>query len=299
MTIAEALTGSAARLRAAGIETPWREARLLVAMAANVAAETIIGYPERSLDPASQATLEELLCRRCGREPLSRIAGVREFWSLRFAISRDTLDPRPDSETLVDAVLAQIGDRTAGLRILDLGVGTGCLLLSLLSELPNATGIGLDISEGACRTARANAATLGLIGRASIVAANWTDCLADGGVDLVVSNPPYIPDGEISDLAPEVGFDPWRALAGGSDGLDAYRHLAPALLRLLTEDGLVALEVGRGQSDAVERLLAAAGFADLEVHRDLSGVSRCIIARNRPESWIAHEKGVSNGSLSH
>ena len=278
VTIAQALAGAAERLRSSGIEPAWREARLILGLAAGATPETIVGHPGRALADAAVARLDALLARRCAGEPVSRIAGVREFWSMPLALSPDTLDPRPDSETLVEAVLDVIDDRQSPLRVLDLGVGTGCLLLAILSELPNALGVGIDISEGACRTAAANAASLGFGQRCAFVVADWATPLA-GSFDVIVANPPYIADRSIDSLGPEVArFDPRRALAGGPDGLDAYRQIVPGLPAVMSASGLLALEVGAGQSDAVRLMIADGGLSVLGARADLAGIERCILA---------------------
>jgi len=286
-TVAQALATGAARLRGAGVAAPRRDALLLLAAALEVDANMLRLRPERLLDAAEWSAFETLLSRRAGREPVSRIAGTREFWSLPFKITRDTLDPRPDSETLVEAVLARIGDRGAPLDILDLGTGSGCLLLALLNELPAARGLGVDISEGALKVARENAVALGLAGRADFLCAPWGAALG-GAWQVIVSNPPYILSGELPDLAPEVqDFDPPLALAGGPDGLDAYRALAPEIARLMAAGGLAALEIETTQIDTVEALLRTAGLRDFGRERDLAGNWRCLLAGNaaRPADW--------------
>jgi release factor glutamine methyltransferase len=206
------------------------------------------------------------------------VLGHREFWSLDFVVTEATLDPRPDSETVVEQVLAARRDRPPT-RILDLGIGTGCLLLSLLSEWPEAWGLGVDRSEAAAQVAQLNADRLGLGDRAAILVGDWADAV-QGTFDVVVSNPPYIPEREIDGLAPEVArFEPRAALAGGPDGLDAYRMIARASSRLLVEGGLVALEVGAGQAADVARLLAAEGLSDVRAARDLGSVERVVSAK--------------------
>ncbi|HXP77293.1 MAG TPA: peptide chain release factor N(5)-glutamine methyltransferase, partial [Stellaceae bacterium] len=218
-----------------------------------------------------------LLARRSAREPVSRILGYREFWSLRFELSAAALDPRPDSETLVESVLAALGARGRAFRILDFGTGSGCLLLALLSELPNAIGTGIDCSEGALETARRNAAALGLAGRARFVRGNWGDGLT-GKWDVILANPPYIPSHELPGLMPEVAlYEPRPALDGGADGLEAYRALAPAIARLLAPTGIAALEVGAGQATAAAGIMAKAGLALRTIRHDLSGVDRCLV----------------------
>jgi release factor glutamine methyltransferase len=223
-----------------------------------------------------------MVARRLGREPVSRILGRRGFWTLDLALGPATLDPRPDSETVVEAVLAALPEPRAPLRLLDFGTGSGCLLLALLVELPTATGLGIDRSLAALEIARANARAAGLAGRAAFVQADWGGPLA-GRFEVIVTNPPYIPSGDIAGLQPEVAdFDPRLALDGGDDGLDCYRALVPDIARLLAPGGVAALEVGRGQAAAVGAMLTAAGLESLGARRDLGGVERCVTALQPP-----------------
>ncbi len=274
----DALIGRAtARLRAAGIEAPAREARLLLGHASGLGAARIMAYPEQIIDPAATVQFDRLVDRRAAREPVARILGTREFWSLDFTVTPATLDPRPDSETLVEAALDCIPDRKSKLDIIDFGTGTGCLLLALLSELPNASGIGVDRSEAAARVALGNAQRLGLAQRARFIVGDWAGPLA-GAVDLIVANPPYIPAGDIAGLAPEVReHDPLSALAGGPDGLDPYRLLVPETARLLRPDGHAVFEVGQGQADAVAAFGIAAELVLLQRRTDLGGIQRAIV----------------------
>ncbi|HVA14724.1 MAG TPA: peptide chain release factor N(5)-glutamine methyltransferase [Stellaceae bacterium] len=277
-TIGGLLAEIAARLNAAGIAEPRREARLVVALGLEVDPSVVMGWPERAVAPEAAATIGRLAARRARGEPLSRLRGKREFWSLDFALSAETLDPRPDSETLIEAALADIADRGAALRIVDFGTGTGCLLLALLSELPRARGIGIDISPGAVAVACSNAAALKLDRRAAFRRGGW-DARIEGGADVILANPPYIPTSEIGRLAPEVaGFDPPMALNGGPDGLDAYRALGPAIRRLLARSGRAYLEIGAGQGPQVARILAESGLRIAGMRIDLAGIERCVIA---------------------
>lgn len=277
MTLGEALAQAAARLGQAGIERPQAEARILLEAASGRSRGQIIAFPEHTLTCAQQQIFDSQVARRCAREPISRILGSREFWSLRFEVGPATLDPRPDSETLVAAVLARIPDRNADLGILDLGTGTGCLLLALLSELPRAHGTGIDISEQACATAAANAEALGLNARAEFRVGDWTRDIS-AQFDVVVSNPPYIESTSIDGLAPEVSqYDPRAALDGGPDGLDAYRALMPQAARCLKPGGLLVLEIGLGQGDAVRALANQAGLVDLGAADDLGGIERSLL----------------------
>jgi release factor glutamine methyltransferase len=239
----------------------------------------IFAHPERSLAEEQRSAVEALLHRMLAREPLTRIVGVREFWGVEFLLSADTLDPRPETETVVEAVLAKLPDRAGPYRLLDLGTGTGCLLLALLSELPEANGIGVDVAVGAAATACRNAATLGFAGRASFAVCNWADAIG-GTFDVIVANPPYITTDTIPTLSPEVrDHDPVRALDGGADGRAAYRAIAADLPRLLVRNGIFVAEIGAGQGDAVSQILSGAGLRVEELRADLAGITRCVVAR--------------------
>ena len=278
LTVAELLGEATRRLHDAGIEGPRRDAALLLAGATGQQRTWLTAHPEAQLRPEELAAFDGMVRRRSAREPVSRILGRREFWSLEIAITAETLDPRPETETLVETVASRLAGRPRPLRILDLGTGSGCILLALLTELPQAEGLGVDISEGALEAARANAKALGLQRRAAFEAGDWGRQTA-GVWQAIVSNPPYIVNAEIPDLAPEVAdYDPPRALSGGADGLDAYRALLPEAARLLAPDGLLALELGRGQLDAVARLAQGTGFDVQDCVKDLSGQPRCLIA---------------------
>ncbi len=276
-TVKMALAAATAQLSAAGISQARREARLLVAAALDWDAARVIAFPDVELRAEVSRRLQDMISRRSAREPVSRILGYREFWSLRFDLSPDTLDPRPDSETLIEATLAALDDRERAYRVLDFGTGSGCLLLSLLSELPNAVGTGVDLSEGALDTARRNAAALGLAGRARFVCANWGEGLS-GDCDVILVNPPYIASVELGRLMPEVAcYEPRLALDGGTDGLRAYRELALEIARLLAADGIAVVEVGAGQAADATAILVETGLALRAVRHDLSGVDRCLV----------------------
>jgi release factor glutamine methyltransferase len=279
-TVGAALAAASARLAEAGVEAPQREARLLLGHATGLGPTVLIGWPERVVEADTVHRFEALVGRRLAREPVARILGRREFWSLDFTVTADTLDPRPDTETLVEAVLSHLPDRHAAWRVADLGTGTGCILLALLSELPEACGVGIDRSLGAANVARANAIALGLGRRAGFAVGDWTKALA-GRFDIVVSNPPYIATAELARLSPEVVlYDPSAALDGGADGLDAYRLLAPECARLLGDGGLAAFETGAGQARAVAALCQAAGLSPLEIRVDLANIERVVLARS-------------------
>jgi release factor glutamine methyltransferase len=271
--VAEALRNGAARLAAAGIDGARREARVLLAHALSV--------QPAELAPAAvvpTGDFDALVTRRAAHEPLALILGHREFWSLDFAVSPDTLVPRADSETLIEAALAAFPTRGEVRRVLDLGTGTGCLLLAALHEFPVAFGVGVDRGEAVTTLARRNALLLGLAGRAVFVCADWAGSLA-GRFDLVLCNPPYVRASEIASLMPEVALhEPASALSGGVDGLDAYRAIIPSLAAVLSEDGVAILELGQGQAADVTRIAAAEGFA-VALRADLAGIDRAIVLR--------------------
>lgn len=263
----------------AGIDNPRGEARLLLSFVTGLGRERLVADPERHLGVDQERRFKNVLERRAAREPMAQILGQREFWSLPFAVTRDTLDPRPDSETVVETALDLFAATRAPRRILDLGTGSGCLLLALLSEWPDADGIGVDIDSRTLAVATRNAAALRLSARAAFVVADWATAL-DGRFDLVVSNPPYVASDAIGRLEPEVArFEPRRALDGGDDGLAAFRRLVPVLPRLLKPDGGVVFEVGAGQASRVEAMLREIGIPYCGQHTDLSGIPRCISAR--------------------
>lgn len=276
-TARAALTRATSRLRAAGIDNPRLDARLLLGHALGITQEALLADPDRAMPEDFDA----LLARRAGREPLAYIIGRQEFWSLSFAVSPATLIPRADSETLIAAALAAIPDRARVRNILDLGTGTGCLLLAALTEFPNAFGIGAELSPTAAALAAANAAALGLAGRAAFLAMDWAFAL-EHAFDLVLSNPPYIPTPDLPGLMAEVvAHEPATALDGGADGLDAYRAILADLPRLLAPGGVAVLELGIGQDTAVPDLAVAAGFHP-ELCRDLAGIPRALVLRRPP-----------------
>jgi release factor glutamine methyltransferase len=277
--LAAVLRQTTQRLRQAGVEAPAREARLLASAVLAADPAALLARPGRMIDADQLRRLGAAADRRAAREPLSHILGYREFWSLGFRVDSDVLDPRPDSETLVEAGLAALAERDRPWRLLDLGTGSGCLLLALLSELPAATGIGIDRSPAALRLAADNAHRLGLAGRALFACGDWGAGLA-GGFDLVLCNPPYIPSAAIAGLAPEVALhEPRLALDGGPDGLACYRRLAPQLAPLTARGGRIVLELGEGQADAVAALMIGAGLAVDGLRPDLAGRARAIVLR--------------------
>jgi release factor glutamine methyltransferase len=268
------------RLSDAGIEGARLDARLLLEAAFGWKPHALIlGTPEVSAE--GLARFEGFLNRRLVREPVSRILGLRDFWSLPFQISPATLDPRPDSETLVQAILDRT-EHTAPLRLLDLGTGSGCLLIALLTERPNAWGVGVDRTPQAAAMAHLNAHALRVADRAAFAAGDWTNPLA-GRFDVILSNPPYIPLADRAGLAPDVrDYDPALALFGGVDGLDPYRRFAGELQAFLVPGGLLALEIGWDQGEAVQALLQQAGWHSVACLPDLGGRDRVIVA-NSPQ----------------
>ena len=268
----------AARFRTRAVESAELDARMLVGAALGLDLTGLIAAAARPLTAGESLRLEDFARRRLAGEPIARILAIKEFWGLPLRLSPATLVPRPDTETVVELasqVLRASPRPDRPLRILDIGTGSGAILLALLSELPNASGIGTDISVAAIETASTNAARLGFAPRAAFVACDYAAALS-GKFDLIVSNPPYIRSTKIAGLAIEVrGHDPVAALDGGIDGLDAYRAIAPEAARLLAPGGLLVVELGLGQSDDVCRLMAPAGLALQGPPKDdLAGIPR-------------------------
>ena len=279
LTLVQAWTQARKRLEAAGVDGPVIDARLLLEAATGASRVDIVTDPHRALTAEQEAALDALLARREAREPVSHILGKKGFWKVELKVTRDVLTPRPDTETIVDALLKSLPEE-APMRILDLGTGSGAILLALLAERPNWTGVGVDISPEALEVARENAALLKLEDRASFLHASWTEGQSDAHYDAVASNPPYIPTGDIAALEPEVSVhEPRLALDGGPDGLDAYRFLAPEVLRVLKPGAVFALEIGHDQGAAVEQLMQAAGAGYCRVISDLGQHDRVVIGR--------------------
>ncbi|WPZ36311.1 peptide chain release factor N(5)-glutamine methyltransferase [Thalassobaculum sp. OXR-137] len=275
--IRDALKTAAADLARAGIEGGRLDARLLLG---HVLGRAVWPHEDAPLDDAALARFRMLVDRRLAREPVSKIVGRRAFWTLDLAVTADTLDPRPDSETLIESALAAFADRDPPRRILDLGTGTGCLLLAALSEFPQATGLGIDRSGPAAAVARRNAEETGLADRAEIRCQDWSELASDERFDLVLSNPPYIAEAEIPTLEEDVRLhDPLGALVAGADGLEAYRALAPILARVLAPDGVAILELGIGQGDAVAALMASVGLLEVDRKADLAGIPRSLVLK--------------------
>ena len=275
------LYGLEQTLAAAGIASAKTDARCLLGMALGRDDAVLPHEDIAPLDQVCADRLAAMVARRLEGEPISRIRGWREFWSLRFAVSPAALDPRPDSETLIEAAV-RWAFRNAGkdrpLRLLDLGTGSGCLLLALLSELPKAQGIGIDINPDSVATARRNAVSLRLGDRAAFAQHSFTDDLGSlGDFDVILSNPPYIPTGEIDGLAVDVrSFDPALALDGGTDGMACWRQLLPRLAAVLAVDGMAFVEIGRGQEKAVTAAAEKVNLQLCDSHFDLTGITRCL-----------------------
>jgi release factor glutamine methyltransferase len=276
-TLGSILAEASRAIAAAGCSEARRRARHLIGSALGIGSSELLVGLDREVGEREARYIRFLLDRVLRCEPLSRVLGRREFWGIEFGLSADTLDPRPDTEAVVEAVLRRIPERDAPLRLLDLGTGTGCLLLALLSELPKATGLAVDIGVGAAATARMNAAALGLASRAWVSVGDWGKALATRFA-VVVFNPPYISWSGLAALPRAVrGYDPRRALDGGDDGLEAFRAISAELPRLLTPDGIFVTEVGIGQIDAVAAILDSAGLAIRGIEPDLAGVARCVV----------------------
>ncbi len=283
-TVETARRALATRFKSAGIDSAELDARLLVGSTLGLDLTGIITAANRGLSADESNSLEAFAARRLKGEPVARILGHKEFWGLPFKLSAATLVPRPDTETVVERALEIVpASRDRALRIADIGTGTGAILLALLHELPDAFGVGTDISLEALRTARENAADLGLARRAAFVACNYASALS-GGFDLIVSNPPYIRSADIAGLATEVrDHDPPMALDGGADGFDAYRALIPQAADSLAPGGALIVEAGQGQSGPIEVLMTQAGLTTHEgAKTDLAGIPRAITGQKMP-----------------
>jgi release factor glutamine methyltransferase len=273
------LTQAASRLYDAGVESPRREARRLLAYAIGVRQEDIIAGQVADLTAQNIATFESVLLRRLAREPLAYIIGSREFWSIEFAVGAGVLIPRPESEILIEEALRLVPGGNGALRVLDLGTGSGCLLLTFLSERPTARGIGVDISQDALVFAKRNGKILDIEGRAEFVLGDWAENIS-GSFDVIFVNPPYVPESELPCLEPEVErYEPRAALDGGADGLYAYRRIAASIPSHLGSKGLAFFEIGQGQAESIGKLLTQAGLALEGSVCDLAGIPRCLVVR--------------------
>ncbi len=283
MLARDALREAVLRLQAAKIESASLDARILLEHVLGVSREQLLFLLDLAITTEQYEGLKKLVEMRAEHKPIAQIIGKREFWGLDFKVNEATLDPRPDSETLVEAVLDKIKNQDAALKILDLGTGTGCLLISLLSELPNSSGVGVDISEAALEVARGNASSLVIVDRTQFICSNWAEKLEDledigQKFDIIISNPPYIPSSEIAKLAPEVAkFEPIGALDGGADGFDCYRAIMRQIPRILADTGFVAFEIGMGQERGLMEIAEENGLKTVGTKNDLGGITRCVI----------------------
>ena len=278
-TRAEVIARGAARLAAAGVTEPGRDARLLYRWAADLEGPALAAALSEPATPAETGRFEQAVAAREGRAPVSQIVGGRLFWGRRFRVTADVLDPRPETETLIARALEGPPAR----RILDLGTGSGCILLTLLAEWPQATGVGVDLSRAALGVAAENARSLGVEGRVAFLQADWCEGV-DGAFDLVVSNPPYLAESELDALEPEVRLhEPRAALAGGPDGLDAYRRIAAGAERLLAPGGRLMLEIGPTQGAPVGAILAGSGLGEPRILADMDGRDRVVVV-SRPQN---------------
>jgi release factor glutamine methyltransferase len=275
-TAAQAMAAAAARLRAAGVEDPARDARILLAHAARIEASRVTLIAPEELSPEVADRYEQLIALRAVRVPVSHLIGEREFYGRRFKVSKDVLDPRPETETLIEVALSQPFE-----RVLDLGLGSGCILVTLLAENPRASGLGVDLSEAACLQASANAVLHRVEARIDIQQSDWFANVS-GEFDLITANPPYIALDEMAGLSPEVrGHEPDMALTDGGDGLGAYRAIAAGVMAHLRPGGRLCLEIGPTQGQAVVKLLQDAGLVDLRILPDLDGRDRVVTGQRQ------------------
>jgi release factor glutamine methyltransferase len=284
-TLLTAWKGAQARLKDGRIDSPSIDARLLLEVAASVSRADILTDPYRVLPDDILAAYDAMIERRLRREPVSRILGRKGFWKIMLNVTPDVLSPRPDTETILDVVLPAFEPGRA-FEMIDLGTGSGAILLAVLAERPAARGVGTDISFEALAVAKENASSLELDNRAAFLRTEWAAGFGDHSFDLVVSNPPYIPSADIDGLDPEVrDHDPRLALDGGPDGLEPYRLLAPEIMRILRPGGVFAVEIGWDQGEAVKALFEAAGFGDVKVVKDLGDRNR--VVTNGPDPRAA------------
>ncbi|CUH41785.1 peptide chain release factor N(5)-glutamine methyltransferase [Ruegeria atlantica] len=274
LTAAQAMVAATARLRAAGVADPARDARVLLAHAARIEASRVTLIAPEELSPEVAERYDQLISLRAVRVPVSHLLGEREFYGRRFRVSRDVLDPRPETEALIEAALSEPFD-----HVLDLGVGSGCILITLLAERASASGVGADLSEAACLQASANAVQHQVQGRVEILQSDWFQNI-DGQFDLIVSNPPYISLQEMADLSPEVRVhEPRMALTDEGDGLGAYRRIAAGAPDFLLPGGRLLVEIGPTQGHSVAALFESAGLTATRIVPDLDGRDRVVFAK--------------------
>lgn len=277
----EALRFAVLRLQQERIESASLDGRILLEHVLGVSREQLLFSLDLAMTSAQYARLEILVEKRAQRQPIAQLIGKREFWGMNFVVSENTLDPRPDSETLIEYALERVSNRADALRVLDLGTGTGCLLLSLLSELPAAKGVGVDYCDRALLVAKENAMALGLAARTQFMRGDWCDGL-EGEFDIILANPPYIPTNVIPMLENEVSkFEPMLALDGGEDGFSCYRKIIKDLSLVMAKNGFVVFELGMGQRHGLEEIAATHGLETVGIRQDLSGITRCIILQHK------------------
>lgn len=279
MTVQEIIRSSATKLRDIAGDLAIKEAQVLVGHVFNISRGDMITRPNMALGGEKTSQLSDLIKRRQQGESIAKITGYKEFWSLSFKVTKDTLDPRPDTEVLIEAVLEYSKDRTKAYRILDLGTGTGCLVLSLLHEIENSQGVAVDISSAALKVMEENAKNLGLDNRAQLVQSDW-GAKVEGVFDIIVSNPPYISEIEYTNLDFTVRLsDPKQALVSGQSGYEAYEQIAPFIQKHLARGGFFAIEIGINQEERVLNILEEHNLIILEIRKDLSGIPRCIVGQ--------------------
>ncbi len=277
----ESLRSAVLRLQQAGIESASLDTRILLEHALGVSRERLLFLLDEPLTSEQCVIFEAMVEKRLCRKPIAQIIGKREFWGMNFVVSENTLDPRPDSETLIEYVLERVKNRGGALRILDLGTGTGCLPLSLLSELPASTAVAVDCCEKALLVAKENAMALGLTARIDFMCSNWFENV-EGEFDIIISNPPYIPTSLIPSLAEEVSkFEPMLALDGGNDGFSCYRQILENLSGFMADSGFAAFELGIGQQNGMEELAQENNLEVVGVRHDLGGIARCMILQHK------------------
>ena len=280
-TVGEVLEESIQTLKSANIKGAHLDARLIVAHGLNMTSQHVFGYPEEQINDCDLECVQKLVARRSMHEPLALIIGVKEFWSLLFKVTAATLIPRPDSETLIEAVLVNHPDREWPARFLDLGTGSGCLLLSLLNEYHNATGVGIDISADALKVAKFNGKNLGLGARVDFIQMDWNSGVQGmEDFDIIVCNPPYVAEKDKDQIAFNVvGYEPFDALFAGQDGLREYKTIFSLLAETKNLTCDVFFEVGVRQANVVCKLLKNAGLRDISIYHDLAGIGRCVAAK--------------------
>lgn len=281
MTIAELLKSTKIKFKENDISSYEIDALLLIAHHFNLTREEIIFSGNSPLDKTKITEFETLINRRINKEPVSKIIGKKGFYEDDFFVNQNVLDPRPDSETLIEEVLKTFTDKNVKLKILELGVGSGCLILTILKKLPNSHGIAVDINEKSLEVARINSQNLGVNQRIKFQNSNWFSNISDKNFDLIISNPPYIKSEDINFLEADVkNFDPLIALDGGEDGLDCYRIIAQNVKNFLNENGYLFLEIGQNQEHEITEIFCQNGLKFIKSQKDLGQIIRCLIFQN-------------------